>query len=55
MNTILSKMGFNPKPNPKIKTLKNVLMQKQLRLLINDDVRTCKNQSKLKRKPKVST
>lgn len=56
MNTILLKEGFNPKPNPKIKTITNVLlMQKQPKLLTNDDVRTSRDQNKLKRKPKSST
>jgi hypothetical protein len=53
---ILLKEGFSMKPNHKIKTLKNVLlMHKQHRLLTNDDVRTWKNQNKLKKKPKSST
>jgi hypothetical protein len=40
---ILSKNSFGPKPNPKIKILKNMLfVQKQPRLLTNDDVQTCR-------------
>jgi hypothetical protein len=42
--------------NPKSKTLKNVLlMQEQYRLLTNDDVQTCRNKNKLKKKTKTST
>jgi len=32
-----------------------LLMQEQPRLLSNDDVQTCENQNKLKKKLKVST
>jgi hypothetical protein len=43
------KEGFDPKPIPNIKTLKNMLlMQEQPRLLSNDDVQTCEDQNKLK-------
>jgi len=42
--------------NPKIKTLKNMLlMQEQPRLLTNDDIQTCKDQNRHEKKPKTSS